>query len=264
MNIPFTKYQGTGNDFVLIDQREKTYIAHTAVDSIVRICDRKFGIGADGLILLENHPIHDYEMVYFNADGKTSSMCGNGGRCITAFAHQIGAAGIENTFLAIDGPHISKFNKDNTVSLKMGNVDQVIEGEDYYIIDTGSPHYIIFVEDIDDIDVKSQGEAIRYSEEFKEQGINVNFVEIQNDQLHVATYERGVEDETLSCGTGVTAAAIAYYRYAKKEAGDILIKIKTKGGDLTVSFTVAKEGSYTNIWLNGKATKVFSGHYQED
>jgi len=263
MKIPFTKYQGTGNDFVLIDQRVQSYISHDNVASIKRICDRKFGIGADGLILLENHPEFDYEMIYFNADGKTSSMCGNGGRCITAFANQIGAAGTENSFLAIDGPHISKFNLDGTVSLKMGNVKNVTRGEDYFVLDTGSPHYIIFVEDIDDIDVKSQGEAIRYSEEYKEHGINVNFVEIQDDKILVATYERGVEDETLSCGTGVTAAAIAYYLYSGKSPADIAVNIETKGGNLSVNFTPKEEGKFENIWLNGKATKVFEGEYIE-
>ena len=261
MNIPFTKYQGTGNDFVLIDQREHVYVDQNDIKTIQRICDRKFGIGADGLILLENHSLHDYEMIYFNADGRTSSMCGNGGRCITAFASQIGAATGENTFMAIDGIHLSKHNKDGSVSLKMNNVNDIHSGDGYFILDTGSPHYIIFVEDLDDIDIKSQGEAIRYSDEFKEKGINVNFVEIQDDKIAVATYERGVEDETLSCGTGVTAAAIAYFIFTKKKIGEHRIDISTKGGDLAVSFHAKEEMVFENIWLIGKATKVFSGEY---
>ncbi len=261
MNIPFTKYQGTGNDFVLIDQREQKFITHDNIEAIQRICDRKFGIGADGLILLENHVDYDYEMIYFNADGRTSSMCGNGGRCITAFAKQIGAAVKENTFLAIDGEHISRYQKNGVVSLKMNNVKDVKRGEDFYILDTGSPHYIIFVEDIDDIDIKSQGEAIRYSQEFKEEGINVNFVEIKDDHILVATYERGVEDETLSCGTGVTAAAIAYILRSKKGAGDHKVNIRTKGGELSVNFNARENQSFQDVWLNGKATKVFTGEY---
>jgi len=261
MNIPFTKYQGTGNDFVLIDQREIAYIDQKDTQSIQRICNRKFGIGADGLILLENHSEYDYEMIYFNADGRTSSMCGNGGRCITAFASQIGATKGENSFMAIDGLHLSKYNEDGSVSLKMNNVSDVHSGDGYYILDTGSPHYIIFVEDLDDIDIKSQGEAIRYSEEFKENGINVNFVEIKDGKIAVATYERGVEDETLSCGTGVTAAAIAYFLYTNKENGEHRIDIETKGGKLAVSFEASEGMKFENIWLIGKATKVFSGEY---
>lgn len=261
MNIPFTKYQGTGNDFVLIDQREQKFIAHDDVQTIQRICDRKFGIGADGLILLENHTDYDYEMIYFNADGRTSSMCGNGGRCITAFAKQIGATKNENTFLAIDGEHISRNQNDGVVSLKMNDVKDIQSGEDFYIIDTGSPHYIIFVEDIDDIDIKSQGEAIRYSEKFKEEGINVNFVEIKENHILVATYERGVEDETLSCGTGVTAAAMAYVLHAMKGDGTHQVAIKTKGGELTVNFKLRADQTFVDVWLNGQATQVFSGDY---
>ncbi len=259
MQIPFTKYQGTGNDFVLIDQREEKFIDREDQVLISTICDRKFGIGADGLILLEQLAGFDYEMVYFNADGRTSSMCGNGGRCITAFANQVGLPKGQHTFMAIDGQHISKFNEDDTVSLKMNDVHSVISGEDFYILDTGSPHYVIFVEDIDDIDVKKQGEAIRYSEEFKEEGINVNFVEVTKTGIIVATYERGVEAETLSCGTGVTAAAIAFHRYSKKPIGSHQIKIETKGGNLSVHFDATDAGDFENIWLNGRATKVFTG-----
>lgn len=261
MKIPFSKYQGTGNDFVLIDQRSEKYIKHHEKGIIQRICDRKFGIGADGLILLESHPSYDYEMIYFNADGRTSSMCGNGGRCITAFANHLGLTPGAHKFMAIDGEHLSRFNEDASVSLKMNDVDSFKQGEDFFILDTGSPHYIIFVEDIDDIDVKSQGEAIRYSDEFKEHGINVNFVEIREAKLRVATYERGVEDETLSCGTGVTAAALAYYAYSKKDKGKHTINIETKGGSLSVDFSATESGQFEEIWLNGKATKVFSGSY---
>jgi len=261
MIIPFTKYQGTGNDFVIIDQRNHQYIKHQDISTISQICDRKFGVGADGLILLENHPEHDYEMIYFNADGRTSSMCGNGGRCITAFAGQVGAAKGQNTFMAIDGLHISKLLEDGSVSLKMNDVLEVRSGEDFYILDTGSPHYIIFVEDIDDIDIKSQGEAIRYSEEFRVEGINVNFVEIQDNEIRVATYERGVEDETLSCGTGVTAAAMAYILHCGAGNGQHEVSIMTKGGALRVQFVMNEDQSFQDVWLIGKATKVFEGDY---
>jgi diaminopimelate epimerase len=265
MEIPFTKYQGTGNDFVLVDQRINKFIDPNNQSLIQKICDRKFGVGADGLILLEHHQDHDYEMVYFNADGRTSSMCGNGGRCITAFAHQVGIGINEHHFLAIDGKHTSRFNEDGMVSLKMNDVSDYVIGKDFFILNTGSPHYIIFVEDIDDIDVKSQGEAIRYSEEFKTEGINVNFVEIKkNDHILVATYERGVEDETLSCGTGVTAAAIAYCLTTSKKDSKCNIHIETKGGDLSVSFEQSAETVFSNIWLNGKATKVFTGIFLDN
>lgn len=265
MEIPFTKYQGTGNDFVLIDQRTAKFIERSNQQLIQKMCDRKFGVGADGLILLEQHRDYDYEMVYFNADGRTSSMCGNGGRCITAFANQVGVPNGEHSFMAIDGEHTSRFNKDGSVSLKMNDVNNTFNGEDYFILETGSPHYIIFVEDIDDIDVKKQGEAIRYSEEFKAAGINVNFVEIKGlDRILVATYERGVEDETLSCGTGVTAAALAYYMYTNKSEGSYLIDIETKGGELSVAFDANVNKEFSNIWLSGKATKVFTGVFLED
>ena len=260
MQIPFTKYQGTGNDFVLVDQRSTQFIERDNQKLIQKMCDRKFGVGADGLILLEQHHEHDYEMVYFNADGRTSSMCGNGGRCITAFANQVGISSGQHSFMAIDGEHIARFNEDETVSLKMNDVSNIINGEDHFILDTGSPHFIIFVEDIDDIDVKKQGEAIRYSEEFKAKGINVNFVEIKEaNHILVATYERGVEDETLSCGTGVVAAALAYYTYTKKPNKSNQIDIMTKGGQLSVSFDADSKNEFSNIWLNGKATKVFTG-----
>jgi len=261
MDIPFTKYQGTGNDFILIDQRREKFLSQHDHKVIQRMCDRKFGIGADGLIILATNAMYDYEMIYYNADGRTSSMCGNGGRCITAFANQVGLAPKEYRFLAIDGEHISKFNSDGTISLMMSNVSDYHIGDGYYILDTGSPHYIIFVEDIDDIDVKEQGQSIRYSSEFKAEGINVNFVEVVDGKLIVATYERGVEDETLSCGTGVTAAALAYALHSKLDTGEHTIEIQTKGGLLEVKFSINSNSEFENIWLSGSATKVFKGVY---
>ena len=261
MNIPFQKYQGTGNDFVLIDQRTEHYLTRQDTDQIERICDRRFGVGADGLILLEAHDTYDFEMIYFNADGRESSMCGNGGRCIVAFAKHLGIIQNSTSFIAIDGPHEAKIKGEDWVSLKMINVPEIEQGPDYFILNTGSPHYVVFVEDIDDIDVVENGKAIRYSKRFREEGINVNFVEKKKDGIIVATYERGVEDETLSCGTGVTAAAIAYQltRSAQKET---VTAIEAKGGQLSVKLTPDNKKGVKNIWLQGKATRVFSGNME--
>lgn len=259
-SIPFSKYQGTGNDFVMIDQREHQYLALDDHEKIELLCDRKFGIGADGLILIQNKKGYDFEMIYYNADGYQSSMCGNGGRCITAFAKQLQFEGIDFSFLAIDGPHLSKINLDGTVSLQMQNVDNIIKGEDHYILDTGSPHYVIFVEDVSDINVKQIGESIRYSKPFAKEGINVNFVEKTDKGIIVATYERGVEDETLSCGTGVTACALAY----ALETNNLnlnKVDVQTKGGDLSVSFSANSNGGFDDIWLIGAAKKIFVGEF---
>lgn len=257
MKIPFTKYQGTGNDFVMIDNRNQKYLTRKDTALIEKICDRKFGIGADGLILLQNIEDYDFEMVYFNSDGRESSMCGNGGRCIAAFANQIGAVKEECKFLAIDGAHEATIREDGWVELKMGNVSEIEAGEDYYILNTGSPHYVVFVEDLDDINVVETGQMIRYGDRFRKEGINVNFVEKAENQLLIGTYERGVEDETLSCGTGVTAAALSYAIDSKNSDDEIFIK--AKGGELSVRFEKNLNGGFENIWLCGKATRVFEG-----
>ncbi|MEL6865320.1 MAG: diaminopimelate epimerase [Bacteroidota bacterium] len=261
MNIPFSKYQGTGNDFVLIDNRKEVYLNMEDTAAIRQICDRRFGIGADGLILLEEADDYDFKMVYFNADGRQSSMCGNGGRCITAFAHHLGIIDQEARFLAIDGPHEARIREDQWVELKMIDVAEVEVGEDYFLLNTGSPHYIIFVEDIDDINVVENGQAIRYSRRFRKEGVNVNFVEKTSAGLIVATYERGVEDETLSCGTGVTAAAIAYHIDQQKEGEEVAIE--SKGGRLAVRLAAGSDGGFRDIWLCGPAQQVFSGVYKK-
>ncbi|NNE29849.1 MAG: diaminopimelate epimerase, partial [Saprospiraceae bacterium] len=191
MKIPFAKYHGTGNDFVLIDQFSKKHITEGEQALIRGICDRNFGIGADGLILLEPHDEFDFEMKYFNADGLPSSMCGNGGRCIVAFAKSLGIIGDQTRFLAPDGEHEAKISG-NDVELKMGEVDQILSRDGHFVLNTGSPHFVSFVEDIDDIQVVENGQAIRYSAEFREEGINVNFVEEKGGKLIVFTYERGV------------------------------------------------------------------------
>ena len=256
MEIPFYKYQGTGNDFVMIDQRAQSYIDVEDQKIIERLCDRKFGIGADGLIILTLHSEYDFEMIYFNADGRQSSMCGNGGRCIIAFAKFLGHIERTCTFMAIDGLHEGVILEDGMVELKMNDVQKIQEVNGDFILDTGSPHYISFKENVKDLNVFEEGQKIRYSEAFQKEGINVNFVEAKSEGLIVATYERGVEDETLSCGTGVTAAALAF---AESNAEKIKeVNIEAKGGNLIIKFEKIEDG-YRNIWLCGPAEQVFEG-----
>ncbi len=256
--IPFSKYQGAGNDFVMIDNRSG-FFPKEDQKLIEWLCTRRFGIGADGLILLEAAEGFDFRMVYFNSDGKESSMCGNGGRCIAAFARELGVSEKEHlTFVAVDGPHEAILNADGTVSLHMSDVEAVEIGEDYFLLNTGSPHYVVFVEDLRDINVVESARVIRYSNRFRSEGVNVNFVEPVGDGLKVYTYERGVEDETLACGTGVTAAALAAaIRDSGLSNGEF--PIQAKGGNLKVSFEKDGKGRFTNVWLTGQAVRVFSG-----
>lgn len=253
----FFKYQGTGNDFVMIDQRNTPHLTRADVSLIERLCNRRFGIGADGLILLQNRVGYDFEMIYFNSDGRESSMCGNGGRCIVAFAKQLGIIQDKAHFLAIDGAHNAIVRADGWVELRMSDVKNVEIGTDFYYLNTGSPHYVTFVNDIQQVNVFEQGRAIRYNDRFIAEGTNVNFVQPNNDGISVATYERGVEAETLSCGTGVTAAAIAHYlKSGKKMHPNIAIQVK--GGNLEVRFELDGQ-DFTNIWLCGPAEQVFEG-----
>jgi len=256
MEAKFYKYQGTGNDFVIFDNRKQEY-DHLTTEQIKRLCDRRFGIGADGLMLLNNHPQHDFEMKYYNADGNESTLCGNGGRCLVKFAYDMGIVKTTYTFLAIDGVHEAEVDLDGTVSLKMNDVEKVQSKNGNFILNTGSPHYIQFADDVMTLDVFNKGRAIRYNNEFKEAGINVNFVEQTNeaDEIIVRTYERGVEDETYSCGTGVTAAALVCHH---NDNGFNRVAVKTKGGDLSVEYDRIGD-SYRNIWLCGPAEKVFEG-----
>ena len=263
MQINFFKYQGTGNDFILIDNREVQVLGKDDRDKIAFLCDRRFGIGADGLMLLQEREGYDFEMVYFNADGRESSMCGNGGRCIVAFARHLGLIDEQSRFLAIDGPHEAIIDSNNWVQLQMGTVDTVQQKEDYYYLDTGSPHYVRFVEDLEALDIIAEGRQIRYAPQFAPGGTNANFVRIKEEGIEVATYERGVEGETLSCGTGVTAAAIAYYLEKDRKETNSSIPIQTKGGKLEVRFR-ATGTTYSNIWLCGPAVKVFEGQITLD
>ena len=249
----FYKYQGTGNDFVMIDDREKRFHDSDLV-LISKICDRRFGIGADGLILIRNHPDFDFEMIYFNADG-SQSMCGNGARCAVAFSSFLEVINETTNFLAIDGPHQAVINN-GLVHLKMADVGKVQQSGSDQFVNTGSPHHIRFVDQVSSYPVYEEGKRIRFQESYSPAGTNVNFVEkLSDDQIFVRTYERGVEDETLSCGTGVTAAALAF-------AGDqpnAHVKIDTLGGRLSVRFESNSNGTFKEVWLIGPAEQVFQG-----
>jgi len=258
MTIPFYKYQGTGNDFVIVDHFENQWLKNADASEIARWCDRKFGVGADGLMILQPSAEADFRLDYYNADGKPGSLCGNGSRCAVACMHHLGRVKDSCTFTAYDGLHEARIDQDGMqVEVHMANVQDVEEGRGFYLLDTGSPHYVTHVEDLSDLDVVDVGKKIRYSERFREDGVNVNFVELGAETLEVRTYERGVEDETLSCGTGVTAAALAH-ALRSGATGAIAQTVQTLGGALTVKFQ-ADNGHFSAIWLCGPAIRVFEG-----
>jgi diaminopimelate epimerase len=257
VDLEFYKYHGTGNDFILLD--ETKVINQLSSDQIALLCHRHFGVGGDGLIQLRKKTTYDFEMVYYNSDGKTSSMCGNGGRCISQFAKDLGLVKDKAHFIAIDGDHQSIFKHDG-VELQMINTKFPDKVDTDYTINTGSPHYIQFIKDIKSFDVFNQGKAIRNSRAFQEKGINVNFVEAIDDHtVYVRTYERGVENETLSCGTGVTAAAITYAFLQNTPLSEV--DVKTLGGNLKVRFEKNNSG-FQNVWLCGPAIKTFEGVFK--
>ena len=253
MKIEFYKYQGTGNDFVVLDNRNGQYNGLDAAQ-IEKLCNRKFGIGSDGLMLLELEDGYDFKMVYYNADGKLGSMCGNGGRCLVRFAHDRGIHSAHYRFIATDGEH-EAYIKDGRIHLKMQDVHAVENRDRVKILNTGSPHYVSFVENVEGLDVLGEGRNIRFGTEFQAKGINVNFVIPHENGIRVRTYERGVENETLSCGTGVTAAAIAHSSVEGRQE----LAIKVEGGSLAVSFNRINEQQYEDIWLIGPAEFVFKG-----
>jgi len=258
MHLNFFKYEGTGNDFILIDNRNQTFPLINKPETIKKLCDRHFGIGADGLLILQNKEGYDFEMLYFNADGKEGSMCGNGGRCMVAFAKHLEIVNDETNFLAVDGPHYAKISEKGAwVSLQMIDVQTIRPDGEAFVLNTGSPHYVLPVNDLEKRDVYQEGKNIRNNETYKAQGINVNFVEDFEDYYFVRTYERGVEDETFACGTGVTAVAMSM---AKKKglSGKIHSVIKVKGGDLSVDFNY-DGNTFTEVFLEGPATFVFLG-----
>ena len=253
--MDFYKYQGTGNDFILIDDRAGTF-PHTNQALIERLCHRRFGIGADGLILLQNDTEYDFRMVYFNADGAEGSMCGNGGRCIVRFAHDLGLFESETRFRAVDGEHVAVVCEEE-IFLKMSDVAGIEKRSNLTFLDTGSPHVVQFSDDLESLDVVSEGRAIRYDAAFSG-GTNVNFAQVLNDHtVFVRTYERGVEDETYSCGTGVTAVAlVAHQQLAMPDP----VFIQTLGGNLRVSFNPSAAGNqFSSIYLIGPAKRVFTG-----
>ena len=261
MIIQFYKYEGTGNDFIILDNREGKYKAITT-EMVKKLCHRKFGIGADGLMLMNTKEGYDFEMIYFNADGSSSTMCGNGGRCMVQFAYDMGIHQYTYTFFAVDNVYVAEIDKDNTIKLKMKDVTEVVFHAGYSLLHTGSPHFVKFASDIENIDVVETGREIRYSKAFAEKGINVNFVEnVDEETISVRTYERGVEDETLSCGTGVTAAALMA---AHNPVGFNRVEVKTPGGKLSVEFTKIDDQHFTDIWLCGPAHQVYSGQVNID
>ncbi|MBK8515676.1 MAG: diaminopimelate epimerase [Saprospiraceae bacterium] len=262
MEMHFHKYQGTGNDFIMVDNRASFQINPGDEALIALLCDRRFGIGGDGLILLESSDNADFKMIYFNSDGRQGSMCGNGGRCIVAFAYALGFIKSETIFDAIDGLHRGKVLPDGKVSIQMSDVNNISVIDDLkYELDTGSPHFVHFIDNLP-ADIKKDGAAVRYNDRYKAIGINVNFVVVTgNVTLEIATYERGVEDETYSCGTGVTAAALSY-SHIKGFFGEKTIFLSVKGGNLEVSFNRIGNHEFTNIWLTGPAQKVFEGTYE--
>ncbi len=249
MKIPFFKYEGTGNDFIMVDNRNRIFPLESSL--IARLCDRRFGIGADGLILLQEEEGFDFRMVYFNSDGRESTFCGNGGRCVAAFARQLNLVKDSARFVARDGEHLAVFSE-NLVRLKMMNTGLPREEKNGFSLFTGSPHFVCFVPDAAQADVFLEGRRIRQS--FGEEGINVNFVEKKADRLLVRTYERGVEDETYSCGTGVTAAALI----SSLDGYSSPVLLETKGGELRVDF-IKKDEGFTDVHLQGPARLVFSG-----
>jgi diaminopimelate epimerase len=263
MQLEFYKYQGTGNDFVMIDNRSG-FFPKEDVQLVARLCDRRFGIGADGLILLEDDEIAsklamttDFKMVYYNSDGNQSSMCGNGGRCLVAFAKDLSVIKDSCTFIATDGLHHASVANDGIVSLQMIDVTNIKKEADYTFMNTGSPHHVQMVEDLEHYNVKENGAALRYGSLYGKVGSNINFVKkISEDTFSLRTYERGVEDETLACGTGATAVAIAMN--ATGQTNSTSIKLNVEGGKLAVSFD--KIGDvFTNVFLIGPAEFVFKG-----
>lgn len=258
--IQFSKYQGAGNDFVLIDNRSNLFDRNNK-DLVKKLCDRRFGIGGDGLMLLQYNENFDFEMVYYNADGGEGTMCGNGGRCIVAFARDLEIISDKTDFVAVDGPHAAEITADQ-VNLGMIDVKIVERDNDAFVLNTGSPHYILKVQDLANLDVFKEGFAIRNNATYGEKGINVNFIEAEGNGYFVRTFERGVEDETFACGTGATAAAMAMAIDQNLE-GDITLPIRVLGGQLYISFH--KSGTtFTNVYLRGPANFVFKGEIEID
>jgi diaminopimelate epimerase len=254
MKVTFYKYQGTGNDFIIMDNRDGAI--NLTEKQVRHLCNRRFGIGGDGLMLLNTKPGYDFEMIYYNSDGRVGSMCGNGGRCLVKFAWDMGIQKTDYRFIAYDGEHDADIDEDGWVNLKMQDVNNVEHNRGDAILNTGSPHYIKPVNEVKDLDIFREGRNIRYNRTYEKEGINVNFVEQKDDHIFVRTYERGVENETYSCGTGVTAAALVF---AHNDRGFNRVEVETPGGKLAVEFDKMDDDHFENIWLCGPATFVFKG-----
>jgi diaminopimelate epimerase len=256
MNLHFSKYQATGNDFVLVDNRELKHAFSVA--EIEKICDRRFGVGGDGLILIENDAYSDFKMVYYNSDG-SQSLCGNGCRSAIDFASHLGLIKDKTTFSAFDGLHQGHRLPSGIIHLQMADVHEVKRMGENYFINTGSPHVVKFVSDIKNYPVIDEGRSIRYSENFKPAGTNANFAELkENNTISLRTYERGVEDETFSCGTGATAAALA----ASLHGYTSPVSIEVRGGHLSVEFKTSHTDTFHDIFLIGPAKMVFQGQME--
>lgn len=257
--ISFEKYHGTGNDFIMIDDRNSALNLNS--EQIRLMCDRHFGIGADGLIQIRQAKGYDFEMLYYNSDGKRGSLCGNGGRCSVAFAGALGLVTDHCNFLAFDGPHAARIISKNpfVISLQMNEVPVLEDTPVFSFLNTGSPHYVQFRDDVEEMDVFLEGREVRYNDRFRIEGTNVNFVKIREGGLYIRTYERGVEAETLSCGTGVTASVLAAFNRGLIFSSPVTVI--TPGGKLVVHYRKEGEG-FKDIWLEGETVKVFSGNYQ--
>lgn len=270
MKILFNKYEGAGNDFIIV-KNSPQLIDHSDNQLIKNLCDRRFGIGADGLMLIEEYDRSDFRMYYYNSDGSTGKMCGNGARCAAHFAMRHMTGFRELFFLAGDGLHSARPDGPERIEISIRDVTEIREAPDGILVNTGVPHLVVFTEDCGDTDVVTAGRKLRRSRAYAPAGVNVNFATVVDKRLHVRTYERGVEDETLACGTGITASAIAAASTGKivtsslaTDSGKIITcatEIITRGGILSVRFTLTDTGA-TDIFLTGPATFVFSGEIE--
>lgn len=260
MTLKFDKYQGAGNDFIILNNYNGSY-SRLSEEQIRGMCNRQMGIGADGLILLEPSDSSDFEMKYYNSDGKVSSLCGNGARCVVLYAHKKKIIGEKTKFNTIDGVHQAWLTSHEKIKIQLNEVKKILKHKGSHIVNTGSPHYVKIVDNISDLNVKKEGSEIRYLKDFIPEGINVNFLQKKNNSnFLIRTYERGVEDETLACGTGAVAAAIVMHNIGET-LGNTNLEIDTLGGSLKVDFDF-DNSIYKNIFLEGPAKFVFSGTYK--
>ncbi|MDF1560749.1 MAG: diaminopimelate epimerase [Bacteroidales bacterium] len=255
MIIPFNKYEGTGNDFIIVRNNPRL-LDHNDNNIFKRLCNRRFGIGADGLILIEDSPGYDFKMLYYNADGSPGEMCGNGGRCAAHFVMKHLTAPRNLSFLAGDGPHTARSAGDDIIEISVRDVRESKETPDGIMVNTGVPHLVIFTDDTERADFVTFARGIRYSSRYAPEGVNVNLVRVTDNGLVIRTYERGVEDETLSCGTGATASAIAAALTGKIVTGET--RVSVRGGELHIRF-VTDGAAASEVYLTGPATFVFSG-----